>query len=136
MRAALQWCLHEETRLKLASALWRFWYIRGFYSEGRGWLEGALARERNTTPSVRANALNAVGILAMTQGDCEAAQHFYEESLSLYRLHANRAGEAKALNNLGLVAHRLGDYATMRERLEQCLPIYLECMKRHWLPKC
>ena len=39
---------------------------------------------------------------------------------------SGRSGEAKALNNLGLVAHRLGDYAIMRERLEQCLPIYLE----------
>ena len=80
LRAALQGCLHEETRLKLASALWRFWYIRGYYSEGRSWLEGALTRGRSITPAVRANALNAVGILAMTQGDCETAQRFYEES--------------------------------------------------------
>src|SRR5262249_52329461 len=40
LRAALQWSVEAEKRLRLASALWRFWYVRGHLQEGRGWLEG------------------------------------------------------------------------------------------------
>ena len=49
MRAALSWTLQwEEAELgmRLAGALWRFWDMRGYYGEGRRWLEEALAKDR------------------------------------------------------------------------------------------
>ena len=41
MRAALSWALESEEAelgLKLASSLWQFWDMRGYYGEGRRWL--------------------------------------------------------------------------------------------------
>ena len=48
MRAALSWALERkevEVALRLGGALWWFWSMRGYYSEGRRWLEEALAME-------------------------------------------------------------------------------------------
>ncbi len=48
LRAALRWARdggeqEQESGLRLAAALWRFWYVRGRQSEGRQWLEDLLA---------------------------------------------------------------------------------------------
>src|SRR5215203_4534723 len=46
MREALSWALErkeDETALRLGAALWRFWHIRGYLSEGIRWLEQVLA---------------------------------------------------------------------------------------------
>src|SRR5205807_549214 len=59
LRAALDWSLEAGERkeaqpedpskieggLRLAGALSQFWYVRGDYNEGRGYLERALGRE-------------------------------------------------------------------------------------------
>lgn len=41
LRAALRWAVDDSPVLAacLAGAVWRFWYARGYYHEGRGWLE-------------------------------------------------------------------------------------------------
>ncbi|HKD75281.1 MAG TPA: hypothetical protein VKB76_07285, partial [Ktedonobacterales bacterium] len=41
LRAALQWAKEHDARLGLclAVAIWRFWVMRGHFSEGRSWLE-------------------------------------------------------------------------------------------------
>ena len=48
MRAALSWALERkevEVALRLGGALCWFWSMRGYHSEGRRWLEEALAIE-------------------------------------------------------------------------------------------
>ena len=55
MRAALSWALERkeaEVALRLGGALWSFWSMRGYYSEGRRWLEEALAMEGRGSPEV------------------------------------------------------------------------------------
>jgi predicted ATPase/transcriptional regulator with XRE-family HTH domain len=59
----------DELGLRLAAALSHFWYIRSYCSEGRGWLEAALARGGSAWPTARARALNGAGNLARQQGD-------------------------------------------------------------------
>ena len=64
MRAALSWALERkevEVALRLGGALWWFWWMRGYHSEGRRWLEEALAIEGRGSPEVRAMALAGVG---------------------------------------------------------------------------
>ena len=58
-----------EAAQRLATALHPFWYIRGHLSEGRIWLERALAEGRPTPAAVRAGAVLAAGWLAWAQGD-------------------------------------------------------------------
>ena len=59
--------------LRLAAALWEFWWVRGYLAEGRGWLDEALLRGRSASPELRARALHAAGSLATRQGDYESA---------------------------------------------------------------
>lgn len=46
LRVALAWYARREDRtaaFRMAGALWWFWFLRGLYDEGRGWLEASLA---------------------------------------------------------------------------------------------
>ena len=48
--AALGWAREQkaaEVALRLCGALWRFWYTRGYLSEGRRWIDQALAMVRS-----------------------------------------------------------------------------------------
>jgi hypothetical protein len=63
LRAALRFSLQSEdvkSTLRLGGALWRFWYVRGHLSEGRRWLEQALALGGGE-PSLRARVLGGAG---------------------------------------------------------------------------
>jgi predicted ATPase len=77
MRVALSWTSERkevEVALRLGGALWWFWSARAYQSEGRRWLEEALAIDGRVSPEVRAMALAAAGGLALEQGDLDRAQ--------------------------------------------------------------
>ena len=68
MRAALSWAAERkevEVALRMGGALWWFWWMRGHNSEGRRWLEEALAMNGRGSPEVRAMALAGVGGAAL-----------------------------------------------------------------------
>ena len=95
LRAALGWLEQTgdaATRLRVASALMWFWFIRGHLREGRAWLEGALADGEDASPSLRARALFAVSGLAFGQHDFHAALAFAEASLAI----ADRIGDTRS----------------------------------------
>ena len=84
---ALSWSLEgsdPEPGLGLASALSTFWYMRGFWSEGRAWLEEALAGTPGNRAEARAKALRGLARLAVEQGDFGRAETSAEEALALY----------------------------------------------------
>lgn len=126
LRAALAGPNGDEKRLRLASTLWWFWYVRGHPREGRRWLEEALSYTNNAPEALRAKALNAAGNLALPQGDHTAARRFHEEGLSLRRKLGDRPGVASSLNNLGIVARFMGDHAAARSLNEESLELYRE----------
>jgi predicted ATPase/DNA-binding CsgD family transcriptional regulator len=112
-RAALSWSLDQgevETALRLGGALWRFWYTRGYLSEGRRWLDRALAADAGAPTLTRARALAGAGILACYQSDQARALTLCGESRAICRALGDRAGVAAALNGLALVARMGGDY--------------------------
>jgi non-specific serine/threonine protein kinase len=117
LRAALRRVISDgqaEPALRLGSALWRFWTVRGHMVEGLDWLEQALAlgtvREGASAEFLRARAgaLNGAGNLAAARGEHARSLPFHEESLALRRRLADRAGEAASLLNLGTAARNLG----------------------------
>jgi len=114
-----------EIGLRLAAALWRFWYTHGHLSEGRAWLEGFLvAVEPVATAlpaSVRAAALYGMGVLAWAQGDYDRTTALCVDSLVLCQDLGDRRGIARALTTLGNVAIAWGDYPRARALHEEGL---------------
>jgi DNA-binding CsgD family transcriptional regulator/tetratricopeptide (TPR) repeat protein len=115
-----------ETGLRLGGVLWRFWYIRGYLSEGRRWLDGALEHAENLPIAMRVKALNCLGNLADQQGDYNAARTYHEQNLTLCQETGDKMGIARASSNLGNVARLQGDYERSRFLLEQSLTLCRE----------
>jgi tetratricopeptide (TPR) repeat protein len=128
-RGALTWCLdlgEASLALRIAAALWEFWWVRGHLAEGRGWLDAALAQGRNAPPELRARALHAAGSLATRQGDYEAAAGLFEESLALWEELGDAAGTARSLLSMGTVAAEQGDQERAIELSERSAELYQE----------
>ena len=127
LRAALRWCLeHNDAQrgLRLAAALWPFWYIRGHTTEGRALLAAFLALPgAATAPRPRAQALLGAGQLAMTQGDHTAAWASLQDSITLHRLIDDERGTADALLAAGFVARLQEKYQTATTLLDQGLAL-------------
>ncbi|HEY1013519.1 MAG TPA: tetratricopeptide repeat protein, partial [Herpetosiphonaceae bacterium] len=126
-RAALRWSLDQgrpELAVRLTNALRRFWYIRGYLSEGRRWFDEALAHASSLDPAIHATTLNGAGVLAYLQDDYEPAQHCFAASLRIYRQLQDQPSIANALNNLGLVALWQADFGLARPLFEEALALY------------
>ena len=129
LRAVLHWALESgqsETALRLATALERFWVIRGYRHEGLAFLESALAASAEGVTVVRAKALLAAARLAFGQSDYHRGELLARESLALFRELGDKWGIALALDRLGMAAWRQGDFATAREPMEEGLALFRE----------
>jgi tetratricopeptide (TPR) repeat protein len=132
LRAALAWAREQgdgERGLRLASALGRFWEVRGHVSEGRTWLEAALAAGA-AAARPRAASLDEAGRLAYYQGDFGRAVALHEEALALWRELGDRAGIAASLNQLGTLANRQGDIGRAVTLHEEALTLQRELEDR------
>jgi non-specific serine/threonine protein kinase len=128
LRAALTWFgsaeKGAEAQLRLTSALWLFWFRRGYYlREGRQWTEEALSRGRRAPAPVRAKALLAAGALASYMGDGTAADLFLEESVALARGTGQQWVAAHSLFFWAMLAIRQGSYAQAAARAQESLTL-------------
>lgn len=127
VRAALEWCLvaaWSSGGLRVCGALQRFWWMRGYLSEGREWCARILAQAGSEAPTrERANALGAAAALAQLQADYPHAKAWHEESLAIRRELGDRRGIATSLSNLGVVASHQGDFGSARALFEESLTI-------------
>lgn len=133
LRAALRFYLNHgnvDESLRLAGALWRLWYMRGYIAEGRERLDEVLELSAAERTSTRALALNGAGNLAYRQGDYVRARSLHEQSLEIKRELGDRAGIASSLDNLGLIARDQGDYPKARTLHEEGLAIRRELNDR------
>jgi non-specific serine/threonine protein kinase len=114
LRAALEWCLAEESGaesgLRLATALAWFWITHGYNAEGREWMMKALDRSGDVPAALRAQTLCLVGRMTYNQDDYTAARLLYEESLTLFQKLGDKRGLASVLKELGFLAFAQGDY--------------------------
>jgi predicted ATPase/DNA-binding SARP family transcriptional activator/Tfp pilus assembly protein PilF len=95
----------DDRPLRLATALARFWEVRGHFEEGRRALRRLLDESGAAAPPVlRARAQYAAGVLAQRQGDYAAARSRYEESLAIRRGMGDRFGAAVSLHGLASLA--------------------------------
>jgi predicted ATPase/DNA-binding CsgD family transcriptional regulator len=141
LRAALSWLLEQagmkeavegaykiELALRLGGALRSFWAVHGHISEGRNFLERALAVEvpfahTRVKASVHAKALLVAANLAFVQSDYARAEPLFQASLTLYRELEDQPGIAFALSLLGSLAWTQGNMAAARTMTEEALAI-------------
>jgi predicted ATPase len=100
-----------ELQLRLATAIHRIWYTRGYLSEGRGWLEAAVNAEGAQPPEHRVGALTATAAIAWRQGDLEAAETYAAEALEISRRLGAENEMVGPLSILGVVAMNRHDHA-------------------------
>lgn len=126
VRAALAWAIENrpvDMGLPFGLSLARYWELRGYYSEGRDWLERIMSAQGvsdETDPSVRtkrAGLLLNAGRLSLYMSDYSAARAFLEESLGIASELGARGITASAQGHLGHIAWLQGDYAV-------ALPLY------------
>ncbi|HYP18451.1 MAG TPA: tetratricopeptide repeat protein [Chloroflexia bacterium] len=136
MRAALAWFAERgeaQQGLQMAGMLWRFWYVRSYFSEGRRWLAQFLSMPGGETPNAaRARALNGAGNLAYNQADYGTAQAMHEESLAISKELGDKLSEAASLNNIGIILRRRGEYARARLMFEEAIEINQGIGNAHW----
>ncbi|HEY7009327.1 MAG TPA: tetratricopeptide repeat protein [Jatrophihabitantaceae bacterium] len=102
-----------DDALRTATALWRFHYLRGRYTEGRDMLGAALRvadAAPDADPLLRAGALVAAGTLAYLQCEYDAGAQHIRDGLTLYRAAGETSGMADALQRLGSIARERGAY--------------------------
>jgi non-specific serine/threonine protein kinase len=126
LRAALTWLVEQgpaERLLRLATALWGFWWVRDHVSEGRQWLDRALAAVEAGLPEQRAVAQAMAGFLAVFHDDFAAAETHLTAGLATGRASGERWATATALCGLGYLAGRRQDWVTAR-------PLHQEALER------
>ncbi len=126
LRAALDWSLEQhagEMALRLSGALFRFWEARRYLSEGRTFLERALASSQDVAAGVRAKALFTAGFLAIDQGDHERGAVLGREAVALQRKLGDARHLTRSLYLLGVIAWVIGDFAMARSYAEEGLVV-------------
>jgi predicted ATPase/DNA-binding CsgD family transcriptional regulator len=127
LRAALRWYLGREDQdgaLALSVASSAFWLSRGHLSEGRRWLEQALALGDGRPTAERARASIAAGLLAYHQADYAVAVSHLQRGLDQCRERGDEAGVARALAALALARTRSGELAPALHLAEEALAAY------------
>jgi len=133
LRAVLHWLLEQgevgqniEIALRLGAALEQFWVIRGYHSEGRTFLERALAAREGVAMPVQAKALSTAGRLALNQGDMDRGEVLCEQHLALCRELGDTAGIALSLQRLTVVAWVRNNSTAAHALTEEALALWRE----------
>jgi predicted ATPase len=125
LRAALAWSHRTpdgaEMGLRLAGALWWFWYLRGHLAEGRRQIEAGLATTADAPSRARVKALVAAAHLAGCLGDFERVAALAGRGLALATAADDGWGTASSLGFLGEHARLQGDYQEATRLHEQSL---------------
>ena len=135
LRAALAWSLERgdaESVLRLVSGLVSFWTFRGHVSEGRRWLETALAQP-GVRPATRADALFAAAVWAGLQGEHRQTEEFGAEALTISQEHDYSLGIGRSLFVLAFAAERQGEAARAATLYEAALPPLREAGHPRWI---
>jgi predicted ATPase len=138
-RYALDWLfqtLDLDWGLRLCVALFRFWDMREHLTEGRARLETVLRLAGANRSRERARVSVFLGALATAQGDYPAAEHFLQQSLSLYEELDDQSGIAASLNALAVSARDRGDYSAAQSNFERSLACWRLLPDRAAIARC
>jgi predicted ATPase/DNA-binding SARP family transcriptional activator len=140
VRTALAWSLESgksESTLRLAGALYYFWLLRGYFSEGHKWLDDALALterkqgeglsagETHADMARRAKVLYGAAWLQMGTMNLKSARKKAEGSLRLWRELGDMWWTAVALEQSALIMTMV-DFQTACAYLEEGIALARE----------
>jgi len=132
----MNWSLETnqyELLLRIATALWRFWWTHGYWREGIQWLERGLAGSGNSVTTVRAKALTRMGWMLHKIGDNTHGIASLEQGVELWRQIGDPAGLALALSNLGAIMSAQDKTTQAISMLEEALNIRRELSNQQGL---
>ena len=127
IRAVLQWARDGGDRtigLQLGGALRKFWQRRGYFSEGRAWLEELLANDDSSdaaAAAARISGLHTAAWLASDQHDYARATELFEQHMALRRALGEGDGETQPLSIAARHARVTGQYRQATALLEELL---------------
>jgi len=108
------------SELRLVSALWRFWWLRGELAEGRSRLEHAIERSAAAAPALVAQACAGAAGIAWSQGEPARARELASQGLRASGPDPDGAVTAIYCHTvLGLIGRDDGDYERARNHLQQ-----------------
>jgi predicted ATPase len=126
LRAVLEWAAERDAHelgLRTATALAPYWFFRGYFAEGRAWIDRWLALTSGNAEvnAWRLSALYGAAQLALEQGDYPRVAAVAAETESLARELENALGMAQALEMQAVLLRLGGDALGGRAVLEQAL---------------
>jgi predicted ATPase/class 3 adenylate cyclase len=125
LRAALEWSFAQDREsdetVRLAFSLWRYWLETGATTEGRTWLEAALASVQSTDLELGAQVLDACAFLAAEMGELARAVELSDEAVAHARSLSRRV--------LGWCLYRRGCIDVERGRLEDAVAPLAEAVE-------
>lgn len=128
IRAALGWAFSETgdrcEGLRIATALWRYWWLRGRLKEGRAWLGQGLAEQPGASNSHLADAYKAAAVMADEDSDVAAAESLLEKAMAIYSELGDAVGLADCWYNLGLIAKDRGDLDGAEALLHDSIKVF------------
>jgi len=141
VRAALDRVLADGdsgAAIRVAGAMWRFWYSRGHLAEGDRWLERALAAWGDAEP---ADATEAGHLARALSGRGGTAQHLlsdprqprecYERAYELLGQIGDARGAAASLGNLALLHQYYWDPGDAERLYHQAIEASRACGDEH-----
>jgi predicted ATPase/DNA-binding SARP family transcriptional activator len=146
LRAALRWAIDQGERensrqadyarlaLEMAGSLFWYWSAANYFTEGRNWLETALALPGQERPTkTRAACTQAAGSMAWLTGDFTGATVHLEESLALSQQLEDILGIANAWMMLGRVNLYQGRARRASKFAKDSVSLFRELGARHEL---
>jgi tetratricopeptide (TPR) repeat protein len=123
--AAMSWLVDQgppERALRLFSATWRFWWLRGHAAEFTRLGEQIVVSSERLPPQQRIIALSAAGFILISKEDQAKAETLFGQNLELYRQVSDKLGvvlTATVLGVLGYLAALRRDYPRATDLLSQ-----------------
>jgi predicted ATPase/DNA-binding XRE family transcriptional regulator len=133
IRPAIAWSIQHqpEIALRTVTALGRWCYLRGRYTDGRRWAAGALQAWPDAPSELRAQMLVLAGTLAFLQCDYAEARPLVEEAQALFTETGDRAGLIWSIGRLGAIAREQGSYQRSAELHHEALRLAQEAGDDH-----
>lgn len=122
LEAALNFALEEEPKfgLDIAVGLWWYWYARGRWAEGFGWLESfADASKANSQAALLAEAYRALATLSEGFQSEAQTEALFDQALQISSRTGDQMALASTLNNSAISAKLHGDYERARSLFEK-----------------